>query len=428
MTHLTLRCPRDTLRPVGASLQKMDIGAAALGDYTPACGPEALERVAAAASAVRGMRVLHLSVAGGEGAVPGMLGALLPLAAAAGMQVEWRVLYGDPDLQAVSTGLRTGLQGAESAISDDAWRGYLDACSEVGVALDGGAGYDAVVLHDPGALGLAEALEPRRTVWRCHLDISRPEVPAWDRAAPLVQACETVAFPDRSFAPERPVGERAREIAPGIDPLAARNVELSPQRAGSVLRRLGLELDRPLCSQLMRLDRWKDPHTALEAFALVREELPDLQLVIACELEAGGEGWPAVKEISDYAAGQEGVHLLTSYAGNLGPQELGALNQLSRLAVRLSLREGFGLASSEALWRGTPVVGGREGGIPLQVRDGIEGYLVEGATQAAERIAELVGDPGLALEMGRAGRERVRERFLITRALEDELLLLASLG
>jgi len=413
---------------MSTGLQTVDIGAAPLGDHAPACGAEALERIEAAASAVQGMRVLHLSVAGGEGGVPGLLGTLLPLAAAAGVHVEWRVLFGGPELHQVSAGLQAGLQGAESAIGDEAWRGYLDACSAAGAALEGGEGYDAVVLHDPAALGLVESLEPKRTIWRCHLDVSHPDPPAWDRAAPLVEACGTVVFPDRSFAPEGPVRERAREIAPGIDPLAPRNVALAPELAGSLLRRLGLDLDRPLCSQLMRLDGWKDPHTALEALALVREELPELQFVIACELEAGGEGWPAVKEISDYAAGQEGLHLLTSYSGKLGDQELGSLNQLSRLALRLSLREGFGLASSEALWHGTPVVGGREGGTPLQVRDGIDGYLVEGATQTAERIAELVRDPGLALEMGRSGRERVRERFLITRVLEDELGLLASLG
>jgi trehalose synthase len=234
-------------------------------------------------------------------------------------------------------------------------------------------------------------------------------------------------FPDRTFAPEAFVAEHLHAIAPGIDPLSPRNAELAPRLAGGVLRRLGVDVDRPVCSQLMRLDRWKDPHTALEAFALVREEIPRLQFVIACELDGAGDGWPAVKEIADYAAGQEDVHVLTSHAANLGSLELGALNQLSRLVVRLSLREGFGLASSESLWRGTPVVGGRDGGTPLQVRDGTDGYIVEGAEQTAERIAELVRDPGLAMEMGRAGRERVRERFLVTRVLEDELRLLASL-
>lgn len=407
---------------MGAALQAMEVGARPLGDHAPACGAEAIERIAAAAAPVSGMRVLHVSVAGAGGGVPDLLDALLPLAADAGVAVEWRVLFGGPELADVSAGLRNGLQGAETAISDAGWRAYLDACA---TAAGGIEGYDAVVLHDPAALGLAAALGDQRLVWRCHVDASRPDPPAWERVRPLAVGCAATVVPDASFAPGDLDG--ARPIAPGIDPLSPRNLELAPRLAGRALRRLGLDLDRPLVSQLMRLDRWGDPHTALEAFALVREELPALQLVIACELDAGGDGWPAFKEISDYAQGQEDLHLLSSYSG-LGNLEIGALNQLSRVALRLSLREGFGLAASEALWRGTPVVGGDEGGTPLQVRDGVDGYMAEGAPAVAERVVELVSDPGLAIEMGQAGRGRVRERFLVTRVLEDELRLLASLG
>lgn len=405
----------------------MEVGARPLGELAPACGAEAIERIEAAASAVRGRRVLHVSAAAAGGGVPDLLGALLPLVAAAGVQAEWRVLFGGSEVQEVSAALRAGVQGAETAITDTAWERYLEACAAAAGAFDDGGEYDAVVLHDPTALGLVPALGSERVVWRCHLDASRPDGPAWDRLAPLTEDCEALVFPDDSFAPP-PVAERAHAIAPGIDPLGPRNAELAPQMAGRLLRRLGADLDRPLCAQLMRLDRWKDPHQALEAFAMARGDLPQLQFVIACELDANGDAWPAVKEISDYAAGQEDLHLLTSYAGNLGNLELGALNQLSRLVLRLSLREGFGLASSEALWRRTPVVGNRDGGTPLQVRDGIDGHLVEDAEETAQRIVDLVRDPGLAIEMGAAGHERVRERFLITRVLEDELRLLASLS
>ena len=413
---------------MGMAFQGMDVGAQPLGGHAGTCGGEAIERIIAAAEAVRGMRVLHVSVAGGGGGVAELLGALLPLAVDAGVRIDWRVLFGGPELQEVAAGLREGLQGAETAIADASWQDYVEASAGAAAGLDGAGAYDAVVLHDPAALGLAEALPTQPVVWRCHLDASRPDEPAWARASSLVESCAAAVFPDESFAPAGIPPADVRAIAPGIDPLAPRNAELEPLIAGRALRQLGLDLDRPLCSQLMRLDRWNDPHSTLEAFALVRQELPELQLVIGCELGSGPNGWSAVKEISDYASGLEEVHVLTSYSGRLGNIELGALNQLSRLAVRLSLREGFGLASSEALWRGTPVVGGREGGTPLQVRDGIDGYLVDGAAETAERVVELVRDPGLAIAMGRAGRERVRERFLITRVLEDELRLLATLS
>ena len=405
----------------------MEVGARPPAEHLDAGGREAIDRVEEAAAEARGRRVLHVSAAAGGGGVPDLLGGLLPLSAGAGVDVQWQVLFGDPDFHAVAAGLHEGLQGAESAIDDEAFERYLEDCANAVERLHAEDGFDVVVLHDPPTLGLAPALAGRHVVWRCHVDASRPDVPAWERAEPLVSACEEVVFPDPGFAPEA-TGDRVRAIAPGIDPLSPRNADLGPGVASRVLRRLGADLERPLCSQLMRLDGWKDPHAALEAFALAREELPQLQFVIACRLDGTDAEWRAVKEISDYAAGSEGVHVFTSYGGNVGDLELGALNQLSRLALRLSLREGFGLACSEAMWRRTPVVGGRAGGTALQVRDGVDGYLVEGTDRIAERIVEIVGDPGLATEMGQSAHERVREHFLITRVLEDELRLLASVG
>jgi trehalose synthase len=177
----------------------------------------------------------------------------------------------------------------------------------------------------------------------------------------------------------------------------------------------------------MRFDRWKDPHATIEAFGLAREELPSLQLVLAGALEdADADGWRVLREISDYAKGSDDVLLLTSYEG-VGGLELGALQFIARVALQRSIREGFGLAASEALWKGTPVVGGTDGGLPLQVRHGVDGYLTDDVADAAARVVELVRDPGLAIEMGEAGRERVRERFLVTRVLEDELALMATL-
>ena len=403
----------------------MEVGARPPADHADAGGREAIERIEDVAAEVRGMRVLHLTAAAAGRGVPDLLGALLPLAAGAGVDVQWRVLFGDLRFQEVANGLQEGLQGAESAIGDEDFERYLEECGALAAKLEG-EGFDLVVLHDPAALGLASALAGGPVAWRCHVDASRPDAPAWERAEPLAEACEALVFPDPGFAPEGLGTESMRAIAPGIDPLSPRNADLGPGVASRLLGRLGTDLERPLCSQLMRLDRWKDPHAALEAFALARDGLPELQFVIACRLDGTPEEWRAVKEISDYAAELDDVHVFTSYGGNVGDLELGALNQLSRLSVRLSLREGFGLACSEAMWRRTPVVGGHDGGTPLQVRDGVDGYLVEGAQQTAERIVEIVGDPGLATEMGQSAHERVRDRFLITRVLEEELRMLAS--
>ncbi len=403
-------------------LQPMAVPRGSLESHEPACGPEAIERLRAAAEPLKGARVVHVSPAGGGGRVPELLKAMLPLAAELGVEVDWHVLFGDRELQKVARSLHDGLQGAESALDDAGFGAYLEGCERAARALPRG---DLVVLHDPASLGLAPALEGP-VAWHCHVDASEPDRAALERAEPLTGECAGLAFPAESFAPEA-LRRRARAVPPGIDPLDPRNLELAARLAGRVVRPLGVDLTRPFVCQVMRFDRWKDPHATIEAFTLAREELPNLQLVLAGALEdSDADGWSVLREISDYADGNDDVLLLTSYEG-VGGLELGALQFLARVALQRSLREGFGLAASEAMWKGTPVVGGTGGGLPLQVRDGVDGYLTDDVGEAAARIVELVGDPGLAIELGAAGRERVRERFLVTRVLEDALKLVTTL-
>jgi trehalose synthase len=276
------------------------------------------------------------------------------------------------------------------------------------------------VLHD-AALGVAASVEAP-TLWHLHEDASSAEPDALARAVGLAERCSGVCVPDESFAPEALENGKLQVTPPGIDPLDPRNLQLEPRLPGRVVRPLGVDLDRPFCLQVLELDRWDDPHAAIDAFRLAKEEEPDLQLVLAAILDrAATESWQAAKEISDYAQDTDGVLLLTTYEG-LGSLEVGALLLLARTVIERSLREGFELAPFEALWKRTPVVGG----LPLSVRDGVDGFLAPGPEEAAAHIVELVRDPGLAAEMGRSGRERVREQFLVPAALERELRALAS--
>jgi trehalose synthase len=347
------------------------------------------------------------------------------------VDVEWRVLFGSPELRATAAALQSGLRGGESAIEEVAWSEYLEACQ--GAARSLGDGYDAVVLHD-AALGLAAGFEGATAsgavasgagpavLWRLHEDASRAEPDALARAAGLSERCSALLVSDESFAPEALRDDRLHVAPPGIDPLDPRNLELESRLPGRVVRPLGVDLERPFCLQVLELDRWDDPHAAIDAFRVAKAEEPDLQLVLAALLDrAATESWQAAKEISDYAADTDDVLLLTTYEG-LGSLEVGALLLLARAVIERSLREGFELAPFEALWKRTPVIGG----LPIAVRDGVDGFLAPEPEQAAARIIELVRDPGLAIEMGRAGRERVRERFLVTSALERELNALAA--
>ena len=401
----------------------MAVAPRAPGDYAPAAGGRAVERVQDAAAPLQGVRVLHVTAAGAPGPVPELLGGLLPLAAGAGIEAEWRVLFGDSELRRVSAGLEHGLRGGESAISEDDWTAWSDTCERIGRGLNGAA--DVVVLHDPGALGLVTGLDAP-VVWRCHLDASCAEPDARERVAALAERCRRVLVPHESFSSDAWPGDGVQAAAPGIDPLDPRNLELDARLPGRVVRPLGVDLERPFVLQVVQLDRWDDPQAAIEAFRLAKAEDAELQLVLAGLLDpAAGEDWQAAKEVSDFAAGDDDVLLLTSYEG-LGSLELGALERLARVVLELSLREGFDLAPCEALWKRTPVLGGADGALALTVRDGVDGFLARDAEQLAARLLELVRDPGLAVEMGRSGRERVRERFLVTAALERELRALAD--
>jgi trehalose synthase len=393
------------------------------GDYAQVVGDEEVERLLALAEPLAGARVLHVSTAGPRGRTAEQLQSLLPLLRGAGIEPEWRVAFGDRPFREIARALHDGAQGAEAGLVDGGWDRYAQALEAAAAEVEGE--WDAVVLHDPEPLPAVAGFEAGPLAWRCHVDASDPDEDAWARVAPFADRCAARVFPAGSFAP--PGATADREIPPAIDPLGPAAVELPVRLAGRIVRSAGIDLSRPFCAMVARLDPWKDPHAVVDAFELATDEVPQLQLALAgAPAPDDAEGWRVFKEIADYAAPLDDVHLVTGFTG-AGSVELGAVRQLARVLVHHSLREGFGLAASEALWKGTPVVAGASGGIPLQVRDGQEGYLCETPEETAQRLVELVRDPGLAIELGENGRRRVRERFLVTRLVADELGFMAEL-
>jgi trehalose synthase len=411
---------------VRSGLQRIEPGRRSLGDYTELAGEETIGRIRGLARSLEGMRVIHVSPAAPRNGCPEMLRGLLPLAADAGVDIEWRVLYGASPFGDVARDLYDGLQGAETAIAPSTWSEYLEGIgAAVGSLRDD---CDVLVLHDPATLGLvAQDDGDARVVWRCHVDASSPEPATWDRLVPLLAECDWGVFAGDGFWPPN-LGGDVRAIAPAIDPLGPKNMDMPMRLAGHVLRSLGIDLTRPLVCNVSRLDRWKDPHGVIDAFAQAKATVPDLQLILVGALPGDGpQDFRIAREVADYAAGIDDVRVMTSYTG-VGEVEVGALQRVARVSLQRSLREGFGLAASEALWKRTPVIAVAGGGIGDQVEDDTSGYLVEDTQSMAARLCELVQDPGLAIELGSAGRAHVQEHFLVTRLLEDELRLLASVS
>jgi trehalose synthase len=411
---------------VKSGLQRIEPGRRSLGDYSALAGEDAVERIRTLAAPLGGMRVIHVSPAAPRNNAPEMLRGLLPVAADAGMEIEWRVLYGGAPFGDVARDLYDGLQGAETAIAPSTWSEYLDGLAAAGGSLRDDC--DVLVLHDPATLGLlAQDDGGARVVWRCHVDASEPEPATAERLYPLLETCDWGVFAHDGFWPPS-LGGDVRAIPPAIDPLGPKNMDMPLRLAGHVLRSLGIDLTRPLVCNVSRLDRWKDPHGVIDAFAQAKASLPELQLVLVGALPGEGpQDFRIAREVADYAAGLDDVRVMTSYTG-VGEVEVGALQRVARVSLHRSLREGFGLAAAESLWKRTPVIAVRGGALASQVEDGTSGYLVDDTEGMAGRLEELVRDPGLAIELGTAGRTRVQERFLVTRLLEDELRLLASVS
>src|SRR3954447_23732638 len=409
-----------------SGLQRIDPGRRSLGDYSTLAGDGALERIRSLAAELSGLRVIHVSPGAPRNGAPELLRGLLPLAADAGVDVEWRVLYASAPFGDVARDLYDGLQGAETAIAPSTWNEYLEGVARATGELRDDC--DVLVLHDAATLGLlAQDDGAARAVWRCHVDASEPEPATWDRLVPLLASCDWGVFACDDFWPPN-LGGDVRAIAPAIDPLAPKNMDMPMRLAGHILRSLGIDLTRPLVCNVSRLDRWKDPHGVIDAFAQAKQTVPDLQLVLVGALPGEGpQDFRIAREVADYAAGIDDVRVMTSYTG-VGDVEVGALQRVARVSLQRSLREGFGLAASEALWKRTPVVAFPGGGVSAQLEDGVSGYLVDDTYAMAARLAELVTDPGLAIELGSAGRARVQDRFLVTRLLEDELRLLSSVA
>jgi hypothetical protein len=380
-----------TLARVNATLLPIDAGRRPLEDHREVAGGEALERIRTSAAPLADMSVLCLTSTDAVGSqAPNYLRSVLPLMADAGVDVRWRALAGGAHAK-VGEWLEQGLGGAEFAASEAEWDQWIE---ESAAALEPElAQADVVVVHDAAALGCLAAARSGapRCAWSRHDDAANPDPVAAERLRELVANVEV------------------EDIVPATDPLSPRNHELPRKLSGQVLRSLGVDLTRPYVCQTGTIDRWTDPHTAIDAFDTLRGLLPDLQLVIAGTLPGEGAGDLRIaKEIDDYAAGRADVHVKTGYGG-VGNVELNALQRVARAGVSLRLRAGTSVDRLETWWKGTPVVD--------------EGN----ADEVARGIEELVRDPGLAVERGAEGRERVRARHLITRAVEDELRLAGSL-
>jgi trehalose synthase len=401
-------------------LQDVALGDRSLADYTHLVGRGLVEEIRELAARLEGRRVLHISATAFGGGVSEILYALVPLMRDVGLDVHWRVVLGREEFFNVTKLMHNSLQGDSQTISDQQWEVFEAYNAMNAQSLDDD--WDVIIVHDPqpAALRAGASNHSSHWIWRCHIDLSTPNHQTLDRLTPLLREYDLSVYHMQQYVPDG-MDAPTRVIPPAIDPLSPKNMALSPEDAAFVCQQFGIDTDRPLICQVSRFDPWKDPMGVIDAFRLVREEVPDVQLALVGSMATDDpEGWEFFHETFSYADGDPDIKILNNL-NNVGAIEVNAFQSQADVVMQKSLREGFGLTVTEALWKVRPVVAGNVGGIPLQVADGETGYLISSSEDAAERTIRILADPELAKRLGRAGKERIRDLFLTPRLLRDWL-------
>jgi trehalose synthase len=410
-------------------LQEVALGHKALTDYTHIVGKDLTEQIRQLAEPLKGKRVLHVSATAFGGGVSEILYTLVPLMRDVGIDAHWHVIFGKEEFFNATKLLHNSLQGAEETLSEEQWACFDEINQMNAEGLQGE--WDVVIVHDPQPIGLRRGAREKgqRWIWRCHIDLSTPNPAPIERLLPMIEEYDASVWHMEQYVPND-MGrhrEAVQIMPPAIDPLSPKNMAFSPEDAAFVCRQFGIDVDRPLVTQVSRFDPWKDPIGVIDAYRQVTEQVPEAQLAMVGSMATDDpEGLEYFQKTFEYADGDEDIKILSNL-NNVGAIEVNAFQSQSDICLQKSIREGFGLTVTEALWKSRPTVAGNVGGIPLQIEDGVSGFLVDSPEQCAERCLEILRDPELGKKLGREGKEHARRQFLTPRLLGDWLQLFTDL-
>jgi trehalose synthase len=396
-------------------------------NYRPLVGDELIDEVRALARELNGLRVCHINSTPFGGGVAELLSRYLPLVQALGVTAEWHLIHGQPEFFAVTKSFHNALQGGHYRLQDEERALYLHVNEQSAKLLE--MEYDLFMIHDPQPAAIRHFAGPRgaKWIWRCHIDSSAPDPDVERFLLPFIEEYDAVVFTMAEFLLPGLRADRATFIAPAIDPLATKNMQLPQDLCKRAIADSGVDLNRPLLLQVSRFDPWKDPLGVIQAYRLVKQEVPGVQLALIGAMAGDDpEGWALFDRVEEESAYDPDIFVFTNLGG-VGSMEVNVFQRGCDVVIQKSLREGFGLVVSEALWKEKPVVAGRAGGIPMQVPEGFQRYLIDTVEECAAQVIHLLRHPGERADYGRAGRERIRRQFLLPRLVRDELRLIKSL-
>ena len=399
-----------------------------LKDYQPFVEEEVIESIIELSRELKGLRVLHVNATSFGGGVAEILHTLVPLMKDCGLEVDWKVINAPPQFFDFTKRMHNALQGKKDFLSEEDKR-LFEKVEKDNAAYIGVDEYDVAVLHDPQTVGLPAFANfgNCKLVWRCHIDTSSPNEAFWNYLNTFLSYYDAGIFTLKSYAKDGIAIDKIYDIPPSIDPLSNKNRMLSEEEMKKAMTKLGLVSGRPVIAQVSRFDPWKDPMGVVDAYRQLKRKFPDLQLLLIGSMASDDpEGWKIYEDLLRYIGMDYDVKVLSNFHG-IGDIEVNAAQRISKVVLQKSLREGFALTMSEAMWKKTPVIGGNVGGIPLQVHHGVNGYLVESVDETVEYTERILENPDLAKELGRNGYEIVKKHFLCTRHLLQYLELFRDL-
>jgi trehalose synthase len=411
--------------------QRVNPGNKSLADYRSIVRRELYDEVAALGERLRGKRILHVSATSFGGGVAEILYTLVPLMRDAGLETEWDIMFGSEPFFNVTKSFHNALQGAEYDLTVEDRAIYEEYNRLTAESLQkSGEDWDIVFVHDPQPALLKHfsgGLSPQtRWIWRCHPDLSTPNPHVLDYLLPHIADYDAQIYTMEEYTPPDVHLPGLTLIPPAIDPLSPKNMALSADDARYIVSQFGVDVEKPFLLQVSRFDPWKDPLGVIDAYRLTKEEIPEAQLVLIGSMAHDDpEGWDYWYKTVNYADGDRDIFLFSNLT-NVGAIEVNAFQSIADVVIQKSIREGFGLVVTEALWKARPLVASRVGGIPMQVDAG-GGMLVDTIPEAAAACVKLLKDRDFAREMGRHGKEHVRTHYLTPRLLRDDLLLFAKL-
>jgi trehalose synthase len=364
-----------------------------------------------------GKTFLHVNSTKAGGGVAEILQRMIPLLRSLGIDARWEVIEGDQQFFDTTKKIHNGLQGEAETITPEMWAHYYEINRRNAGKLDLGA--DAVLIHDPQPAALVDFKPGGDQTWllRCHIDISTPHQAVYENFIPYCGKYDAAIFSVASFAKPMPIPEYI--VPPSIDPLSEKNMDLAEEEIREVAERHQIPLDRPILLQVSRFDRFKDPLGVIRAYRMVKKYNDCILVLAGSPASDDPEGETVLAEVRNFAEDDPDIYILL--LPPFSDKDINALQRMATVILQKSMKEGFGLTVSEAMWKGKPVIGGAAGGIPLQITHGVSGFLVRSVEGAAFRARQLLNNPGMAARIGRRGQDMVRDNFLITRQIRDYL-------